>query len=247
MLRFTTLIDICGADYPERARRFDVVYHLLSMRRNARVRIKLQTSEMLPAPTTVGGVYPASNWFEREAFDIYGILFSDHPDLRRMLTDYGFSGHPLRKDFPMTAMSRCATTTSRSAWYEPVKLQQEFRSFDYPSPGEAPAQPRSLPGDEKAKRHERRARTWTTANSRSISAPAPAAHGVLRLVLELDGEVAERVDPHIGLLHRGTEKLIENYKTYLQALPYFDRLDYVAPMNQEHAYSLAVEKLLGIT
>ncbi len=151
VLRFTTLIDICGADYPERAQRFDVVYHLLSMRRNARVRVKLQTGEMQPVPTTIG-VYPASNWFEREAFDMYGILFSDHPDLRRMLTDYGFSGHPLRKDFPLTGYVEVRyDDEQKRVVYEPVKLQQEFRSFDYLSPWEGARAARPLPGDEKAK------------------------------------------------------------------------------------------------
>jgi len=151
VLRFTTLIDICGADYPERAQRFDVVYHLLSMRRNARVRVKLQTGEMQPVPTMIG-VYPASNWFEREAFDMYGILFSDHPDLRRMLTDYGFSGHPLRKDFPLTGYVEVRyDDEQKRVVYEPVKLQQEFRSFDYLSPWEGARAARPLPGDEKAK------------------------------------------------------------------------------------------------
>ena len=151
VLRFTTLIDICGADYPERAQRFDVVYHLLSMRRNARVRVKLHTGEMQPVPTTIG-VYPASNWFEREAFDMYGILFSDHPDLRRMLTDYGFSGHPLRKDFPLTGYVEVRyDDEQKRVVYEPVKLQQEFRSFDYLSPWEGARAARPLPGDEKAK------------------------------------------------------------------------------------------------
>jgi len=151
VLRFTTLIDICGADYPERARRFDVVYHLLSMRRNARVRIKLQTGEMQPVPTVIG-VYPAANWFEREAFDMYGILFSDHPDLRRMLTDYGFSGHPLRKDFPLTGYVEVRyDDEQKRVVYEPVKLQQEFRNFDYLSPWEGARAVPPLPGDEKAK------------------------------------------------------------------------------------------------
>jgi len=151
VLRFTTLIDICGADYPERTKRFDVVYHLLSMRRNARVRIKLQTAEMQPVPTTIG-VYPASNWFEREAFDMYGILFSDHPDLRRMLTDYGFSGHPLRKDFPLTGYVEVRyDDEQKRVVYEPVKLQQEFRNFDYLSPWEGARAVPPLPGDEKAK------------------------------------------------------------------------------------------------
>lgn len=154
VLRFTTLIDICGADYPERAQRFDVVYHLLSMRRNARVRVKLQTGEMQPVPTTIG-VYPASNWFEREAFDMYGILFSDHPDLRRMLTDYGFSGHPLRKDFPLTGYVEVRwDDEQKRIVYEPVKLMQDFRNFDFLSPWEGVQA--LLPGDEKAKSGEKR-------------------------------------------------------------------------------------------
>ena len=129
--------------------------------------------------------------------------------------------------------------------YEPVKLAQEFRDFDFLSPWEGTDY--VLPGDEKAKAW--RATMAETDQIRNFTInfgpQHPAAHGVLRLVLELDGEIVERVDPHIGLLHRGTEKLIE-HKTYLQAVPYFDRLDYVAPMNQEHAFALAAEKLLGI-
>ena len=139
-------------------------------------------------------------------------------------------------------MSRCATTTrQKRVVYEPVKLVQEFRNFDYLSPWEGTDY--ILPGDEKAQAMTR-SRTFRNFTI-NFGPQHPAAHGVLRLVLELDGEVVTRVDPHIGLLHRGTEKLIE-YKTYLQAIPYFDRLDYVAPMNQEHAFALAVEKLLGI-
>jgi hypothetical protein len=134
--------------------------------------------------------------------------------------------------------------------YEPVKLTQDFRRFDFMSPGRGMTR---LPGDEKADRSRaRRGSAWLMAEPPQIKPLTlnfgpqhPAAHGVLRLVLEMDGEVVERADPHIGLLHRGTEKLIE-YKTYLQAVPYFDRLDYVAPMNQEHAFALATEKLLGI-
>lgn len=151
VLRFTTLIDICGVDFPERTQRFDVVYHLLSMRRNARVRIKIQTGEMQPVQSVIG-VYPAANWFEREAFDMFGILFLDHPDLRRLLTDYGFSGHPLRKDFPMTGYVEVRyDDEQKRVVYEPVKLQQEFRSFDYLSPWEGARAARPLPGDEKAK------------------------------------------------------------------------------------------------
>jgi NADH-quinone oxidoreductase subunit C len=147
---FTSLVDICGADYPERAMRFDVVYHLLSMKKNARIRLKVQTDAMIPVPTAVG-VYPAANWFEREAFDMYGILFAGHPDLRRLLTDYGFSGHPLRKDFPLSGYVEVRyDDEQKRVVYEPVKLQQEFRNFDYLSPWEGQRALPPLPGDEKA-------------------------------------------------------------------------------------------------
>jgi NADH-quinone oxidoreductase subunit C len=145
--RFTTLVDICGADYPERTKRFDVVYHLLSMHLNHRIRIKLQTDEDTPVPS-LAGVYPCADWFEREAFDMYGILFSNHPDLRRILTDYGFQGFPLRKDFPLTGHVEVRYDPEQQrVVYEPVKLTQAFRNFDFLSPWEG----MTLPGDEKAK------------------------------------------------------------------------------------------------
>ncbi|MEZ5994510.1 MAG: NADH-quinone oxidoreductase subunit C [Hyphomonadaceae bacterium] len=144
--RFTTLIDICGADYPERGKRFDVVYHLLSMHLNQRVRVKLETDEETPVPS-VAGVYPCADWFEREAFDMYGILFANHPDLRRLLTDYGFQGHPLRKDFPLSGHVEVRYDAEQQrVVYEPVKLTQAFRNFDFLSPWEG----MTLPGDEKA-------------------------------------------------------------------------------------------------
>jgi NADH-quinone oxidoreductase subunit C len=147
--KFVCFIDICGADYPAREKRFDVVYHLLSPYKNHRVRVKVQTDEQKPVPSAIG-VFPAANWFEREAFDLYGILFADHPDLRRILTDYGFSGHPLRKDFPMTGHVEVRyDDEAKRVVYEPVKLVQEFRSFDYLSPWEGTDY--VLPGDEKAK------------------------------------------------------------------------------------------------
>lgn len=148
LCQFTTLIDICGADYPERARRFDAVYHLLSMRQNQRIRIKVQTDEETPVPSCCD-LFPAANWFEREAFDLYGIVFSGHPDLRRILTDYGFSGYPLRKDFPLTGFVEVRyDDEQKRVVYEPVKLMQEFRSFDFMSPWEGAKY--VLPGDEKA-------------------------------------------------------------------------------------------------
>ena len=131
------LIDICGVDWPARENRFDVVYHLLSPRLNQRIRVKLKTDETTPVASVVG-VFPAANWFEREAYDMYGILFSGHPDLRRILTDYGFQGHPLRKDFPLTGYVEVRyDDEQKRVVYEPVELTQEFRSFDFESPGRA--------------------------------------------------------------------------------------------------------------
>ncbi|GBE43145.1 NADH-quinone oxidoreductase subunit C 1 [bacterium BMS3Bbin10] len=145
---FDCFIDIAGVDYPERKRRFDVVYHLLSPRQNLRIRVKTSTDETTPVPSVVD-IFPGANWFEREAFDLFGILFSGHPDLRRILTDYGFQGHPLRKDFPLTGFVEMRYDEDlKRVVYEPVKLAQEFRSFDNMSPWEGAEY--LLPGDEKA-------------------------------------------------------------------------------------------------
>jgi NADH-quinone oxidoreductase subunit C len=145
---YKMLIDICGVDYPDRAERFEVVYNLLSLKHNRRIRLKLATSEDTPVPS-VSSVYSAAGWFEREAWDLYGIFFSDHPDLRRILTDYGFEGHPMRKDFPLTGYVEVRyDTEQKRVVYEPVKLTQAFRSFDFLSPWEGMT--RQLPGDEKA-------------------------------------------------------------------------------------------------
>jgi len=136
--RFSLLIDICGVDYPERTKRFDVVYHLLSLHQNQRVRVKVRTDEVTAVPS-ITDVFKVANWFEREAFDMYGIRFDGHPDLRRLLTDYGFSGHPLRKDFPLTGhMELRYDDDVKRCVYEPVKLTQEFRNFDFLSPWEGP-------------------------------------------------------------------------------------------------------------
>ena len=150
---FQQLLDLCGVDYPDRRERFEVVYHLLSMTRNARVRVKVSTDEVKPVPTAVE-VYPAAGWFEREAFDMYGMLFEGNPDMRRLLTDYGFEGHPLRKDFPMTGYVEVRyDEEQKRVVYEPVKLTQEFRQFDFLSPWEGAEYPAPvLPGDEKAAR-----------------------------------------------------------------------------------------------
>jgi NADH-quinone oxidoreductase subunit C len=146
---FVCFTDICGVDHPERETRFDVVYHLLSPYKNRRIRVKVRTDEDTPVPSVID-VFPAANWYERETFDLYGVLFSGHPDLRRILTDYGFSGHPLRKDFPLTGYVEVRwDDEAKRVVYEPVKLVQEFRAFDYRSPWEGVEYP--LPGDEKAK------------------------------------------------------------------------------------------------
>jgi NADH-quinone oxidoreductase subunit C len=152
-LQFHQLIDLCGVDYPQRPKRFDVVYHLLSMTENRRVRIKVETDEDTAVPS-VTPVFPVADWFEREAFDMYGVFFENHPDLRRLLTDYGFHGHPMRKDFPMTGYVEVRYDDElRRVIYEPVK-SVEFRSWDFLSPWEgatyAPGQgyPLKLPGDD---------------------------------------------------------------------------------------------------
>ena len=354
-LEYQQLMEIAGVDYPDQAERFEVVYHLLSLTMNRRIRVKVSTDEATPVPT-VTALWPNAGWLEREVYDMYGVTFAGNPDLRRILTDYGFEGFPQRKDFPLTGHVELRySEAEKRVVYEPVSLPQDFRNFDFLMPWEGPEY--RLPGDEKATaeaagrtvpraraeravereaedpgrdreddRHarpdRRRQRLPTSrrprkrasrarprpraksskpsrreavtdtrpdlfsglaeaesrrpsgrARSRSTSAPSaraaelghprdpgdekitnytinfgpqhPAAHGVLRLIMELDGEIVERVDPHIGLLHRGTEKLIE-YKTYAQALPYFDRLDYCSPMCMEHSFVLAIEKLMGL-
>ena len=150
------LIDLCGADYPERERRFDVVYHLLSYTKNVRLRVKVQTDEDTPVPS-VTSVFINADWYEREAFDMFGIFFEGHPDLRRILTDYGFHGHPLRKDFPMTGYTEVRYDEAlKRVVYEPVKLAAEFRQFDFLSPweGDRTNQPGTgypyiLPGDDR--------------------------------------------------------------------------------------------------
>ena len=356
-------MEIAGVDYPERPERFEVVYHLLSLTRNRRIRVKVSTDEATPVPS-VTGLWPVAGWLEREVFDMYGVAFAGNPDLRRILTDYGFEGYPQRKDFPLTGHVELRySEAEKRVVYEPVSLPQDFRTFDFLMPwegagisssrrregdsarrrarrrrlpatgavaaaerensgrdrrrrptrpaqtgGGAPADKRGDQAGAQAARGEGRERSQQARRSRGqgrsrctralgptspgtgvterraprprkreveVSVGArrrgraelghprdpgdekisnytinfgpqhPAAHGVLRLIMELDGEIVERVDPHIGLLHRGTEKLIE-YKTYAQALPYFDRLDYCSPMCMEHSFVLAIEKLMGL-
>jgi len=147
--QFISLIDISGVDYPSRLNRFDVVYHLLSPHRNLRISVKVATDEDTPIPSATS-VYPGADWYERETYDLYGVLFSGHPDLRRILTDYGFEGHPLRKDFPLTGFVEIRyDDEAKRVVYEPVELRQEFRNFDFQSPWEGTDY--VLPGDEKAK------------------------------------------------------------------------------------------------
>ncbi len=146
--QFSCLIDVCGVDYPERENRFDVVYHLLSPGQNERIRLKVETDETTAVASCVE-LFPAANWFEREAYDMYGIMFDNHPDLRRILTDYGFSGHPLRKDFPLSGHVEVRyDEEQKRVVYEPVELPQEFRRFDNLSPWEGSRD--VLAGDEKA-------------------------------------------------------------------------------------------------
>ncbi len=147
--QFRQLVDLCGVDYPERDERFEVVYNLLSLSHNQRIRVKIAADEETPVPS-VSGVFSAAGWYERETWDLYGIYFSDHPDLRRLLTDYGFEGHPLRKDFPLTGHVEVRyDEAQKRVVYDPVKLTQEFRNFDFMSPWEGMTP--VLPGDEKAR------------------------------------------------------------------------------------------------
>ena len=145
--QFFCFTDLSGVDYPEREKRFEIVYQLLSPRLNQRVRVTIATDETTPVPSTIS-VFPAADWYEREVYDFFGVLFDGHPDLRRILTDYGFDGHPLRKDFPMTGFVEVRyDDEEKRVRYDPVRLTQEFRQFDFLSPWEGPP----LPGDEKAK------------------------------------------------------------------------------------------------
>ncbi|CAL8981150.1 NADH-quinone oxidoreductase subunit C [Rhodoplanes serenus] len=147
--QFVAFVDVTAVDWPQRSRRFDVVYHLLSPYKNRRIRIKIETDEATPVPSIIS-VFPGADWFEREVFDLYGVVFAGHPDLRRILTDYGFEGHPLRKDFPLTGFLEVRwDDEQKRVVYEKVQLGQEFRNFDFLSPWEGPDY--ALPGDEKAK------------------------------------------------------------------------------------------------
>jgi len=146
---FWSIIDVTALDWPGRERRFDVVYHLLSPKHNVRIRVKAETDEVTPVPSIIE-VFPGADWFERETYDLYGVVFTGHPDMRRILTDYGFEGHPLRKDFPLTGFVEVRyDDQEKRVLYEPVRLNQEFRKFDFLSPWEGADYP-VLPGDEKA-------------------------------------------------------------------------------------------------
>jgi NADH-quinone oxidoreductase subunit C len=146
--QFISFIDVTAVDWPARERRFDVVYHLLSPKQNTRIRVKIETDEATPVPSIIS-VFPGAEWFERETWDLYGVMFTDHPDMRRLLTDYGFEGHPLRKDFPLTGFVEVRyDDEQKRVVNEPVRLAQEFRNFDFLSPWEGTDY--KLPGDEKA-------------------------------------------------------------------------------------------------
>ena len=146
--QFVCIIDVTAVDWPSRERRFDVVYHFLSPTKNARIRVKVETDEVTPVPSIIS-VFRGADWFERETYDLYGVLFTGHPDMRRILTDYGFEGHPLRKDFPLTGFVEVRyDDQEKRVLYEPVRLNQEFRKFDFLSPWKGADYP--LPGDEKA-------------------------------------------------------------------------------------------------
>jgi len=163
--RFEILVDVTAVDYPERAQRFDVVYTLLSMKQNHRIRVKIAANEETLIPT-VTSIYSSSGWFEREVWDMYGIMFDGHPDLRRILTDYGFEGHPQRKDFPLTGYVELRYDEElKRVVYEPVKLTQDFRNFDYLSPWEGMTDVQ-LPGDEKATKPEH---GWVASKKRGHS------------------------------------------------------------------------------
>lgn len=160
-LEYQQLMEIAGCDYPERAERFEVNYQLLSLTRNRRIRVKVLTDETSPVPSATG-IWPVANWLEREVYDLYGVLFSGHPDLRRIITDYGFEGFPLRKDFPLTGHVELRySEAEKRVVYEPVDLPQDFRTFDFLMPWEGPEY--RLPGDEKA-----------TAEAAGAPSPAPA-------------------------------------------------------------------------
>ena len=149
--QFWSFIDITAVDWPGRVPRFDVVYHFLSPRHNRRIRVKVETDETTPVPSIIE-IFPGASWFERETYDLYGVLFTGHPDMRRILTDYGFEGHPLRKDFPLTGFVEVRyDDEQKRVVYEPVRLSQEFRNFDFLSPWEGPGF-YGLPGDEKAEK-----------------------------------------------------------------------------------------------
>lgn len=303
---YQQLMEIAGVDYPSRPERFEVVYMLQSLTKNHRVMVKCSASEDTPVPT-VTTLWPNAGWLEREVFDMFGVTFAGNPDLRRILTDYGFEGHPFRKDFPMTGYTELRySEEEKRVVYEPVVLPQEMRTFDFLSPWEGADY--VLPGDEKSRGTPPVAEPKVTdspaqtgagkdtdkAAAQRVSPPGPeqkdtgkdaparpipprrrvddehedrgiahhrgrghhqlhdqlrpsapgrarrAAHG------HGTGRRGDRADrPHVGLLHRGTEKLIEQ-KTYLQALPYFDRLDYCSPLCMEHSWVLAIEKLLNL-
>ena len=223
-----TIIPDPDEEYQEK--RFAIIYHLLSIRKNWRIRLKTYTgNENPPTVKSVTGIWSSADWFEREAFDLFGIYFDGHLDLRRILTDYGFIGHPFRKDFPLSGNLEVFHDETE----EKIKYRTSFNNYQT--------------GRTKSDTQEKEFIIMADSNNLTLNfgPQHPAAHGVLRLIMEMDGEVVHRVDPHVGLLHRGTEKLAET-NPFNHSIGYMDRLDYISMMCNEHAYVLAIERLLEV-
>ena len=208
------------------------LYQLLSVTHNERLTLRaFCVDNEDPVLDSLIGVWAAANWFEREAFDLFGIVFNGHPDLRRILTDYGFIGHPFRKDFPLVGNVEVRYDAEKQrVVYEPVEITERTLV------------PRVIRDDVRYDAGTEGAQLMAEIRNFTLNfgPQHPAAHGVLRLVLEMDGETIMKADPHVGLLHRGTEKLAES-KPFNQSIGYMDRLDYVSMMCNEHAYVMAIE------
>ena len=233
-MAFDHLTDICSADYPDDRERFEVIYHFLSLPHHARIRLKARVSEENPTINTITPIWKGANFLEREVFDLMGITFDGHPDLRRILLPDDYEeGHPLRKDFPTEGKGWRSTFDFLPRLDEPESEWSER---------EVPADQRHVfMSGEKSDSSKR-----TTELLLNMGPQHPSTHGVLRVVLELDGERISKAVPDVGYLHRGVEKLAEGLH-YMQVIPHTDRLDYVCAMTNNYAYVRAVEKLVGVT
>ena len=220
---FDMMVDLCGADYPSRKERFEVVVHLRRMQDGARLRLKSRLDSSEPRVETLTGIYPAANWFEREAFDLFGIRFDGHPNMKRLLTHPSFEGCPLRKDYPIDR--RC-----------PIPVPDTL--MDEMLPNGSNSDPRSTINDKRATIHDSRMYL-------NLGPSHPAMHGCFRVLCELDGERIRKAVPEIGYLHRCFEKEAENHAWHT-VIPYTDRLNYCSPMMNNVGYCMAVEKLLGL-